>query len=43
MRATLLYRGLISGYTAVEAAFVGNKDVGKGWLRGDVVTDLGFL
>jgi len=43
MRATVLYRGLISGYTAVEAAFVGNKDVGKGWLRADIAADFGFL
>jgi hypothetical protein len=30
MRPTVLCRGLISGYTAVEAAFVGNKMLTKG-------------
>lgn len=30
MMPTVLYRGLISGYTAVEAAFVGNKMLTKG-------------
>jgi hypothetical protein len=29
MRATVLYRGLIFGYTAVEGVF-GNEDVGEG-------------
>jgi hypothetical protein len=43
MRATVLYRGLISGYIAGEAAFVGNEDVGNGWLRADNASDFAFL
>ena len=39
----MLSRGLISGYTAVEAAFVGNKNVDKRWLRADIAADFGFL
>jgi len=41
--AAVLSRGLISGYTAVEAAFVGNKNVDQRWLRADIAADFGFL
>jgi hypothetical protein len=39
----VLYRGLISGYTAVDAAFVGTMDVDNGWRRADIAADFGFL
>jgi hypothetical protein len=43
MSTTMLYRGLISGDTAVAAAFVGNMDVDNAWFRADIAADFGFL
>ena len=42
MIANVLYSGLISGYTAAQAAFVGRKTLTKCDLMVDITADFGF-